>query len=43
VVTGSRGLSDLAGAIEGSVSHRLAHLAPCSVITVKQAAGGAFR
>lgn len=35
VVTGSRGLSDLAGAIEGSVSHRVAHLAPCSVITVK--------
>lgn len=35
VVTGSRGLSDLAGAIEGSVSHRIAHLAPCTVITVK--------
>ena len=35
VVTGSRGLSDLAGAIEGSVSHRVSHLAPCSVITVK--------
>lgn len=35
VVTGSRGLSDLAGALEGSVSHRVAHLAPCTVITVK--------
>ena len=35
VVIGSRGLSDLAGALEGSVSHRVAHLAPCSVITVK--------
>ena len=35
VVMGSRGLSDLAGALEGSVSHRVAHLAPCSVITVK--------
>lgn len=35
VVIGSRGLSDLAGALQGSVSHRVAHLAPCSVITVK--------
>ena len=35
VVTGSRGLSDLAGALEGSVSHRVSHLAPCSEITVK--------
>ncbi len=35
VVMGSRGLADLAGAIEGSVSHRVAHRAPCTVITVK--------
>lgn len=35
VVIGSRGLSDLAGALGGSVSHRVAHLARCSVITVK--------
>lgn len=35
VVIGSRGLSDLAGALEGSVSHRVAHLASCHVITVK--------
>jgi nucleotide-binding universal stress UspA family protein len=35
VVIGSRGLSDVVGAIEGSVSHRVSHLAPCSVITVK--------
>lgn len=35
VVMGSRGLTDLAGAIGGSVSHRVAHGAPCSVITVK--------
>ncbi|MDZ7747666.1 MAG: universal stress protein [Halofilum sp. (in: g-proteobacteria)] len=35
VVTGSRGVSDLSGAFQGSVSHRVAHLAPCSVITVK--------
>lgn len=35
VITGSRGLSDLGGAIEGSVSHRVTHLAPCSAITVK--------
>ena len=35
IVMGSRGLADLAGAIEGSVSHRVAHRAPCTVITVK--------
>lgn len=35
VVTGSRGVSDFAGAVQGSVSHRVSHLAACSVITVK--------
>jgi len=35
VVIGSRGLSDVEGAIHGSVSHQVAHLAPCSVITVR--------
>lgn len=35
IVMGSRGLSDLAGAFGGSVSHRVAHDADCSVITVK--------
>lgn len=35
IVMGSRGLSDLMGALGGSVSHRVAHGADCSVITVK--------
>ena len=35
VVIGSRGLSDLRGALVGSVSHRVAHHAPCSVVTVR--------
>lgn len=35
VVMGSRGLSDLSGALTGSVSHRIAHLAPCNVVSVK--------
>ncbi len=35
IVMGSRGLSDLMGALGGSVSHRIAHGADCSVITVK--------
>jgi len=35
LVTGSRGVSDVAGTFAGSVSHRVMHLAPCSVITVK--------
>lgn len=35
IVTGSRGLSDLKGALMGSVSHNVAHHAPCTCITVK--------
>lgn len=35
IVMGSRGLSDLIGALGGSVSHRVANGADCSVITVK--------
>lgn len=35
VVTGSRGLSDLRGVLQGSVSHRVAHYAPCNVVTVR--------
>ncbi len=35
IVMGSRGLSDLAGAFGGSVSHRVAHHAGCTVVTVK--------
>ncbi|MCM5704591.1 universal stress protein [Larsenimonas salina] len=34
IVMGSRGLSDLKGLMIGSVSHKVSHLAPCSVITV---------
>jgi nucleotide-binding universal stress UspA family protein len=32
---GSRGVSDIAGLLLGSVSHRVAHLAKCTVMTVK--------
>jgi len=35
VVLGSRGLSDLAGLIMGSVSHKVMHLAPCTCVTVR--------
>jgi len=35
VVMGSRGMSAFAGMVFGSVSHRVAHDAACSVITVK--------
>lgn len=34
IVMGSRGLSDLKGAIVGSVSHRVCHKADCTCITV---------
>ena len=34
VVIGSRGLSDAAGLVFGSVAHRVAHAASCPVITV---------
>lgn len=35
IVMGSRGLSDLKGLVVGSVSHKVAHAAECSVITVR--------
>lgn len=35
IIMGSRGLSDLKGFIVGSVSHKVAHTAECSVITVR--------
>ena len=35
IVMGSRGLSDLKGFVVGSVSHKVAHAAECSVITVR--------
>lgn len=34
IVMGSRGLSDLRGLLQGSVSHKVSHLAPCTCITV---------
>lgn len=35
IVMGSRGLSDLQGLVMGSVAHKVAQLADCTVITVK--------
>lgn len=35
LVMGSRGLGDIQGLLLGSVSHKVAHLAPCTVVTVK--------
>lgn len=35
IVIGSRGLGDLQGLLLGSVSHKVAHLAPCSCIIVR--------
>lgn len=35
IVMGSRGLSDAAGLFLGSVSHRVSHLAACTVVVVK--------
>ena len=35
IVMGSRGLGDLEGLLLGSVSHKVASLAPCTCITVK--------
>lgn len=35
VVMGSRGLSDLAGLFMGSVSHKVTHMAPCTVVSVR--------
>ncbi|ATJ84375.1 universal stress protein [Halomonas beimenensis] len=34
IVMGSRGLSDVRGMIFGSVSHKVSHVAECTVITV---------
>jgi nucleotide-binding universal stress UspA family protein len=34
-VTGARGLSDISSLLLGSVSHRLAHLAPVTCVTVR--------
>ncbi len=35
IVMGSRGVSDIKGLLMGSVSHKIAHLATCTCITVK--------
>jgi len=35
IVMGSRGLSDLAGLLVGSVSHKVNNMAPCTCITVR--------
>ena len=35
IVLGSRGLSDAKGLMLGSVSHKVANLAPCTCVTVK--------
>ena len=35
IVMGARGLSDIEGLLLGSVSHKIAHLASCTVITVR--------
>lgn len=35
IIMGSRGLSDLKGLFVGSVSHKVSHFAPCTVIAVR--------
>lgn len=35
IVIGSRGLGDLQGLLLGSVSHKVAHAAPCSCVVVR--------
>lgn len=35
IVMGSRGLSDFRGLLQGSVSHKVSGMAPCTVITVR--------
>ena len=35
IVMGTRGFSDLKGLIVGSVSHKVSHLAPCAVMSVR--------
>lgn len=39
LVVGSRGLTDLTGLVLGSVSHRVAHQAPCTCLTVSGPVG----
>ncbi len=35
IVLGTRGLSDIQGLLFGSVAHTVAHLSPCTCITVR--------
>ncbi len=35
IVMGSRGLSDLQGLFQGSISHKVAHLSPCTCVAVR--------
>lgn len=35
VVMGRRGLGNVAGLVMGSISHKVAHLAECTCLTVK--------
>jgi nucleotide-binding universal stress UspA family protein len=35
IIIGSRGLGDLEGLLLGSVSHKVAHLAPCTCVIVR--------
>ena len=35
IIMGSRGLTDLTGLLEGSVSHKVTHLAECSCLTIR--------
>lgn len=35
IIMGSRGLTDLTGLLQGSVSHKVTHLAECSCLTIR--------